>query len=134
MVSSRNKEITLAIKTAFTERFGLQHPIMLAPMDKVPGALAAAVSAAGGMGIIGGGYGDADWVEQAFQEAGNKSVGVSYVRGAQIAISRCETRAGSQSRRINGVLGDAEELVAMAKDAACQPFGKFSVCLRRNRR
>ena len=44
------------LKTPFTERFGLAHPIVLAPMDKVAGGrLAAAVSAAGGLGLIGGG-------------------------------------------------------------------------------
>lgn len=45
------------IKTRLTERFGIQHPIICAPMAYVTGgALAAAVSRAGGLGIIGGGY------------------------------------------------------------------------------
>ena len=36
-------------------------------MDKVAGGkLAAAVSQAGGLGLIGGGYGDAAWLERAF--------------------------------------------------------------------
>ncbi|MGH8745075.1 MAG: nitronate monooxygenase, partial [Burkholderiales bacterium] len=47
------------MKTPFSQRFGLTHPIMLAPMGSVSGgALAAAVSNAGGLGMVGGGYGD----------------------------------------------------------------------------
>ena len=113
------EETTLAIKTAFTERFGLQHPIMLAPMDKVAGGqLAAAVSAAGGMGIIGGGYGDADWVEQAFQEAGNQSVGVGFITwSANRNLALVKRALARNPVALMVSFGDAEELVAMAKDA-----------------
>jgi nitronate monooxygenase len=45
------------IETRLTERFGIRHPIVCAPMAYVAGgALAAAVSRAGGLGIVGGGY------------------------------------------------------------------------------
>jgi len=45
------------IRTRLTARFGIQHPIICAPMAYVTGgALAAAVSRAGGLGIVGGGY------------------------------------------------------------------------------
>lgn len=51
------------ITTALTEMFGLEHPIILGPMGGVSGgALAAAVSNAGGLGLVGGGYGDAAWL------------------------------------------------------------------------
>jgi nitronate monooxygenase len=51
------------IATALTEMFGLQHPIVLGPMGGVSGSqLAAAVSNAGGLGLIGGGYGDPAWL------------------------------------------------------------------------
>src|SRR5690606_19064632 len=51
------------IATALTRLFGIQHPVVLGPMGAVAGgALAAAVSNAGGLGLIGGGYGDAEWV------------------------------------------------------------------------
>jgi len=47
----------MMISTRFTERFGIKHPIVCAPMAFVTGgALAAAVSHAGGLGIVGGGY------------------------------------------------------------------------------
>ena len=45
------------ISTRLTERFGIRHPIICAPMAYVTGgALAAAVSRAGGLGIVGGAY------------------------------------------------------------------------------
>lgn len=51
------------IDTALTRMFGLQHPIVLGPMGGVSGGrLAAAVSNAGGLGLVGGGYGDPEWL------------------------------------------------------------------------
>jgi len=51
------------IATALTEMFGLAHPLVLAPMGNVSGGrLAAAVSNAGGLGLVGGGYGDPAWL------------------------------------------------------------------------
>ena len=109
----------MAIKTAFTERFGLQHPIMLAPMDKVAGGqLAAAVSGAGALGIIGGGYGDSDWVEQAFQDAGNQSVGIGFITwSANRNLAAVKRALARNPVALMVSFGDAEELVAMAKDA-----------------
>ena len=51
------------IVTALTERFGLRHPIVLAPMGAVSGGrLVAAMSNAGALGLVGGGYGDRAWL------------------------------------------------------------------------
>ena len=51
------------IDTALTRMFGLRHPIVLGPMGGVSGGrLAAAVSNAGGLGLVGGGYGDPAWL------------------------------------------------------------------------
>jgi nitronate monooxygenase len=45
------------ISTRLTQRFGISHPIVCAPMALVTGGtLAAAVSRAGGLGIVAGGY------------------------------------------------------------------------------
>jgi len=53
----------MTLSTAFTELFGVRHPIALAPMGGFAGGtLAAAVSNGGGLGLLGGGYGDADWL------------------------------------------------------------------------
>ena len=55
----------MSISTSLTVRLGIRHPILSAPMDLIAGArLTAAVSAAGGFGILGGGYGDKAWLEQ----------------------------------------------------------------------
>src|SRR5215469_17267943 len=53
----------MALSTDFTELFGVTHPIALAPMGGTAGgALAAAVSNGGGLGLIGGGGGDRAWL------------------------------------------------------------------------
>jgi nitronate monooxygenase len=45
------------IRTRLTERLGIRHPILCAPMAYVTGgALAAAVSRAGGLGLVAGGF------------------------------------------------------------------------------
>jgi nitronate monooxygenase len=55
----------MPIDTTLTARLGITHPILSAPMDVIAGArLTAAVSEAGGFGILGGGYGDRAWLEQ----------------------------------------------------------------------
>lgn len=43
------------------------------------GALAATVSRAGGLGLIGGGYGDEECISQQFETAGNQSVGCGFI-------------------------------------------------------
>src|SRR3982074_1567768 len=54
----------MSIDTPLTALLGIRHPILLAPMDLVSGArLTAAVSSAGGFGILGGGYGERAWLE-----------------------------------------------------------------------
>lgn len=70
----------MPLRTRLTELLGIEHPILLAPMDIVAGGrLAAAVTAAGGLGLIGGGYGDADWLARAFAQAGNARVGCGFI-------------------------------------------------------
>ena len=45
------------MRTRLTEAFGIRHPILCAPMALIAGGrLAAAVSDAGGLGMLGGGY------------------------------------------------------------------------------
>ncbi len=66
--------------TKLTRRLALRHPVILAPMAGVAGGrLAGAVSAAGGLGLIGGGYGDAAWLEREFAAAGNHRVGCGLI-------------------------------------------------------
>ncbi len=68
------------ITTPLTELLGIEHPVLLAPMAGVAGGrLAAAVSAAGGLGIVGGGYGDPATVEREMAAAGPARVGVGFI-------------------------------------------------------
>jgi len=68
------------IETRLTRALNLRHPIISAPMAfAAGGALAAAVTAAGGLGLIGGGYGDRNWLEQQYATAGNQRVGVGFI-------------------------------------------------------
>ena len=70
----------MAIQTRLTKFFNIKHPIVLAPMDPPSGgALAAAVSAAGGLGLIGYGYGDRERVETEFTKAGGERVGCGFI-------------------------------------------------------
>src|SRR4051812_50010806 len=70
----------MAIATRLTERLGIRHPIMLAPMDLVAdGRLAATVSRAGGFGIIGGGYGDEAWLKREMDAAGDARIRVGLI-------------------------------------------------------
>jgi len=70
----------MSIRTPLCDLFGIEHPVLLAPMAGVSGgALAAAVSRAGGLGLIGGGYGDADWLAREFDAAGDARIGVGFI-------------------------------------------------------
>lgn len=68
------------IRTGLTDMFKLDHPVISAPMAFAAGGrLAAAVTHAGGLGLIGGGYGDPEWLAQEFQNAGNAAVGAGLI-------------------------------------------------------
>jgi nitronate monooxygenase len=70
----------MAIATKLTGMLGISHPVLLAPMNLVAGGrLAAAVTGAGGLGLIGGGYGDADWLTRELDAAGTTRVGVGFI-------------------------------------------------------
>lgn len=57
-----------------------ERPVLLAPMAKIAsGELAAAVSEAGGFGIIGGGYGDPGWIAEHVERAGSSRVGIGLI-------------------------------------------------------
>jgi len=68
------------IATRFTRRFGLKHPIMLAPMTPASGGeLASAVAEAGGLGIIGGGYVDRAWFQRESAKVTRPDVGAGFI-------------------------------------------------------
>jgi nitronate monooxygenase len=68
------------MKTRLTEFFGIEHPIVSAPMAQISGGrLAAAVSSSGGLGLIGGGYGDSAWLQREFGLADGARVGCGFI-------------------------------------------------------
>jgi nitronate monooxygenase len=86
------------IHTRLTERFGIQHPILCAPMAfTTGGALAAAVTRAGGLGIVGGGYagtqgGEPD-LERELLLAKETKFGVGFITWALERAPQALTRA-----------------------------------------
>src|SRR3954453_1650123 len=79
----------MAIRNRLTQTLGIEHPVLLASMDIVSGGrLAAAVSHAGGLGLIGGGYGDGDWIEREWASAGNARVGCGFITWSLAKLPR----------------------------------------------
>lgn len=70
----------MRLENRFTEKFGICHPIVLAPMDYVADwRLACAVSQAGGLGLLGGGYGDEVWLKEQFGQVSDTRVGIGFI-------------------------------------------------------
>ena len=127
----------MSISTRLTERLHVRHPILLAPMDIVAdGKLAAAVSRAGGFGIIGGGYGDEAWLVRELDAAGDARFGVGFItwsmakrprlldlvlerRPAAIMLSFGDVRPHAEKiKRAGALLICQVQMLAQAEDAA----------------
>lgn len=115
----------MALRTRLTERLGIRHPVLLAPMGFVSGgALAAAVSAAGGLGIIGGGYADAEWLDREFAAAGNQRIGCGFITWA---MARRPAALDEALRHVPAAVmlsfGEAAPFIARIKKA-----GALAIC------
>jgi nitronate monooxygenase len=104
----------MAIRNRLTQVLGIEHPVLLAPMDGVSGGrLAAAVSHAGGLGLVGGGYGDGDWIAREFLRAGNARIGCGFITWS--LARRPELLAGVPAHRPAAVMlsfGDPQPFAA----------------------
>ena len=70
----------MSLQNRLTEKFGIEHPIVLAPMDYVSDwRLASAVAEAGGLGLIGGGYGGESWLHDQFDRVTTDAVGCGFI-------------------------------------------------------
>jgi nitronate monooxygenase len=70
----------MTLKNRLTRMLEIEHPVLLAPMDVVSGGkLAAAVSQAGGLGLLGGGYGNGEWIDREWERAGNSRIGCGFI-------------------------------------------------------
>jgi nitronate monooxygenase len=73
---------SMPISTPLTSLLGVKHPVLSAPMAIIAGArLVAAVGEAGGFGILGGGYGEKDWLERetAKLQNGKTQFGIGFI-------------------------------------------------------
>lgn len=71
------------LATRLTEYLNIDHPVIQAPMAfAAGGALASAVSNSGGLGLIGGGYGDHSWIMEQFEIARPVEVGCGLITWA----------------------------------------------------
>lgn len=68
------------LSTRLTRFFEIEHPVISAPMAFAAGGkLAASVTSAGGLGLIGGAYCDQQWIGSEFDAAGNVPVGCGFI-------------------------------------------------------
>jgi nitronate monooxygenase len=112
----------VGIRTALTEKFGLEYPIVSAPMGAVAGGrLAAAVSNAGALGLVGGGYGDPDWMRTELSIARDGTmrpwgVGLITWHATQEAV---ELTLSYEPHAFMLSFGDPSPFVPAIKEAGC---------------
>ncbi|MGW0962015.1 NAD(P)H-dependent flavin oxidoreductase [Streptomyces gelaticus] len=109
----------MALSTAFTKLFGVRHPIALAPMGgSAGGALAAAVSHGGGLGLLGGGYGEREWLarELPVVAASGRPWGVGFLSWA-VEIDAVEQALEYGPRAVMLSFGDPSPFVERIRAA-----------------
>ena len=110
------------MRTALTEKFGLEYPIVSAPMGSVAGGrLAAAVSNAGALGLVGGGYGDPDWMRTELSIARDRTsrpwgVGLITWHATQEVV---ELALSYEPHAFMLSFGDPRPFVPAIKEAGC---------------
>ena len=67
----------MAIQNRLTQTLGIEHPVLLAPSPAAGSRPRSATQA--GFGLLGGGYGDGDWLDQEWQRAGNARIGCGFI-------------------------------------------------------
>lgn len=115
--------ITPRIVTRFTRAFGIQHPIASAPMALTAGGrLTEAVSAAGGLGILGGGYagitgGEPD-LESELGQVHSRPFGVGFITWALAkSPASLETVLAHEPDYIFLSFGDPNQFAARIDDS-----------------
>lgn len=103
----------------FCSTFGVDVPVMLAPMAGVSGGrLAAAVSAAGGLGVVGGGYGDHRWLREELANAAGQRVGCGFITWSlRQDPSLLAAALGAGADPIMLSFGDPGEFIPQIRDA-----------------
>ena len=100
----------MAVTTSLTKQLGIQHPIMLAGMGRTSGApLAAAVSNAGGLGVIGGvGYTN-DMLKEMIADLKKELKDPSLPFGVDLLLP--QVGAGARKTNIDYTKGKLDDLV-----------------------
>ncbi|MET9407424.1 nitronate monooxygenase [Streptomyces sp. NPDC002935] len=109
----------MTLSTAFTKLFGVQHPIALAPMGgSAGGELAAAVSHGGGLGLLGAGGGNPDWLasELPIVAGAGKPWGVGFQSWAA-TMDVIEQALEYSPRAVMFSFGDPSPLVERVREA-----------------
>ena len=111
------------IITELTAMFGLTHPIVLAPMGGVSGGrLAAAVSNAGGLGLVGGGYGDPAWLRSELELVRSETRrpwGVGFITWS-IDRALVDLALSYQPHAVMLSFGDPRPYAKLIKDSGCR--------------
>ena len=112
----------MSFRTPLTELFGIQHPIVLAPMGATAGGkLAAAVTQAGGLGLIGVGYADEAFINREFDAAGNQPVGIGFITwDLAKAPQRLDAALARKPRAVMLSFGDAAPFAPKIKAAGAR--------------
>jgi nitronate monooxygenase len=110
------------ISTALTRLLGIEHPILLAPMGSAAGGrLAAAVSNAGGLGMIGSGYANTDTIRRELTEAGNARVGIGFITWAlEKNPAALDTALDARPVAVMLSFGDPSPFTGRIKSAGCK--------------
>jgi nitronate monooxygenase len=122
------------LATRLTRTLQLRHPVISAPMAfAAGGALAAAVSRAGGLGFIGGGYGDLPWLEQQLALAEGERIGVGFItwslaRSPSLLAVALEHRPAAVMLSFGDPRPFAEKIRAGGAALICQCQNMAHVC------
>jgi nitronate monooxygenase len=110
------------IETALTRLLGIEHPILLAPMGSAAGGrLAAAVTNAGGLGLVGSGYANEAAIRKELTEAGNTRVGIGFILWAlEKNPSALDVALDARPAAVMLSFGDPTPFTGRIKDAGCK--------------
>jgi nitronate monooxygenase len=110
----------MALSTEFTRMFDVRHPIALAPMGgSAGGALAAAVSRGGGLGLLGAGNGNRKWLDRELPivtEGTDKPWGIGFLTWA-IDVAAVERALEHNPRAVMLSFGDPSPFAERIREA-----------------
>lgn len=114
--------MTHVIETALTRLLDIQHPILLAPMGSAAGGrLAAAVTNAGGFGLVGSGYADESAIRKELAAAGNTRVGVGFILWALEKNPRAlDVALDAKPAAVMLSFGDPTPFTTRIRNAGCK--------------